>query len=774
MPPFGCGCCCRVGQTIVFCGLPCPQSLRQTTKNDRLPHGKIVCVALQRALKYFNIAIFAVLMVSALGVYWMAYRPLPQTSGTLRAPLRAKATIARDALGVPHITAASINDVLFLQGYATAQDRLWQMDGLRRAAAGRLSEVLGPATLEADREARRLRMDRIAEADAANLPPQDRAVLAAYMRGVNFFIESHRGNLPIEFSLLRYDSRPWTVKDSVLIGLYMYRLLTTSWQSELQKSALLSGDREKVEFLFQTRAGGEIQPGSNAWVLAGKRTANGRPLLANDPHLEYSMPGIWHAVHLKAPGLNVAGVALPGVPCVIVGHNDRIGWGVTNLQFDVQDLYIEKLDTRTGRYVFGGAVEQARLERELIPVRGAPPEEYAAWVTRHGPVFRDGGRYLALRWAAADGGFTFPLLDLNRARNFQEFTAALARYPGPGQNFVYADVDGNIGYQATGRLPVRKTYDGTTPVDGSTGEFEWQGYVPFEQLPRSYNPPSGIIVTANQNPFPDSYSYRVTGNFASPYRSMQIYNLLVERNGWSAADMVRIQKDVYSAFHHFLARQVVAAYDRRGAANPAVAGAVEILRSWNGQMESGVAPLIATLVYQHVRKAALPLGTDSIQMAPAAIERLFRERPKTWFADYDQVLLAAFLDAIEEGRRIQGRDVSKWDWGRYNQLLLSHPVGSKIPAAGKFVGKYFDIGPVRQSGSTASVKQTTRRLGPSMRMALDFADLDKSTLNLLAGESGQVLSEHYKDQWEAWYYGRTFPMQFNKVEAKSTLTVVPE
>lgn len=746
-------------------------------------------MAFDRVVKYFNIVILVVLAAAAAGVYWLAYRPLPQTSGTLRAPIAGRAAIVRDALGVPHITAASTDDALFLQGYATAQDRLWQMDGLRRVAAGRLSEVFGPTMLEVDREARRLRMDRIAESNAANLTPQDRAVLAAYARGVNFFIETRRGNLPLEFSLLRYDPQPWSVKDSVLIGLYMYRGLTTSWREELQKAALLAnGDREKVEFLFPNRAGNEIQPGSNAWVLAGKRTASGRPLLANDPHLEYSMPGIWHMVHLKAPGLDVAGVALPGVPCVILGHNDRIGWGATNIQFDVQDLYIEKLDPQTGRYVFAGNVEQARLERELIPVRGASPEAYTAWVTRHGAVFREGSRYLALRWAAADGGFGFPFLDLNRARNFQEFTAALARYPGPGQNFVYADVDGNIGYQATGRLPIRNTYDGTVPVDGSTGEYEWQGYIPFDQLPRVYNPPSGIIVTANQNPFPATYSYQVSGNFASPYRSTQVYDLLVKRNGWQADDIVRIQKDVYSGFHHFLARQVLAAYDRRGVSSPGLSEAVAILRSWNGQMETGAAPVVTTLVFQHLKKAVaeraspgkgldydvpLPVEVDSVQLAPVVIENLLRERPKGWFADFDQVLLTAFLDAMAEGRRSQGRDVYNWSWGKYNQLRLAHPIGNRIPYLGKFVAKYFDIGPVTQSGSSTSVKQTSHRLGPSMRMALDFADLDKSRMNLLTGESGQVLSKHYKDQWEAWYYGRTFPMQFGKVESKSTLTVVP-
>jgi penicillin G amidase len=743
-------------------------------------------VASKRVLKYLNITIGVVAVLALCATWWFAWRPLPQTSGAVRAAVSAKATVERDALGVPHITAATIEDALFLQGYTAAQDRLWQMDVLRRVAAGRLAEVVGPAALEADREARRMRMERIAEQHAALLAAADRAVLAAYARGVNAFLETHRNKLPLEFSLLRYDPRPWGVKDSLLIGLYMYRGLTQTWRKELQKAALLEGgDAAKVNFLFPDRAGGEVHPGSNAWVLGGARTASGRPLLANDPHLEYSIPGIWHMVHLKAPGLDVAGVALPGVPCVILGHNQRIGWGVTNLQFDVQDLYVEKLDPQSGAYAFAGKLKQARLEREIISVKGGAPVEFAQWVTRHGPVFREGNRFLALRWAAAEPAFTFPLLDLNRAGNFQEFTAALARYPGPGQNFVYADVDGNIGYQATGRLPIRKTFDGSVPVDGSTGEYEWVGFIPFEQLPRSYNPASGLIVTANQNPFPDGYSYRVSGNFSAPYRSTQIYNLLSRRKGWRAQEMAAVQKDVYSGFCELLARQIVAAYDRRGMASQHLADAVKILRSWNGQMEGGPASMIVTLTFEQLRKAVgeraspgkgadydvpMAAGVDSVQMAPVAIEKLLRERPKEWFADYDQLLLRAFLDAMEEGRRMQGGNVSKWDYGRYNQLLIEHPVLSRLP----LVGKYFNIGPVEQSGSTTTVKQTTRRMGPSMRMAVDFANLDRSLLILPAGESGQILSGHYKDQWEAWQQGRGFPMQFGKVEGKGTLVVEPE
>jgi penicillin amidase len=743
-------------------------------------------VALKRFLRYFNIAVGAVLVLALCLTYWLVYRPLPQTSGTVRAAVSARATVTRDALGEPHIAAATIEDALFLQGYVTAQDRLWQMDSLRRFAAGRLAEVLGPAALESDREARRMRMERIAERQAAMLTDSDRMPLAAYARGVNAFLETHRHRLPLEFSLLRYDPRPWSVKDSLLVALFMYRALTSTWRNELQKAEMLEGgDAAKVNFLFPDRAGSEVHPGSNAWVLGGGRTASGRPLLANDPHIEYSIPGTWHMVHLKAPGLDVAGVALPGVPCVIIGHNQRIGWGVTNLQFDVQDLYIEKLDPQNGVYAFSGKLEQARLEREIISVKGGAPLEFAQWVTRHGPVFREGNRFLALRWAAAEADISFPFVDLNRARNFQEFTAALARYPGPGQNFVYADVDGNIGYQATGRLPIRKAFDGSVPVDGSTGEYEWEGFIPFDQLPRAYNPASGIVVTANQNPFPDNYPYRVSGNFAAPYRSNQISALLSKRQGWRAEEMAPVQRDVYSGFCAFLARQIVAAYDRRGMPSPHLADAVKLLRAWNGQMDGGPAPLIVTLVVHHLRAAlgdraspgkgadyGAPVagGVASALMAPAVIEKLLRERPTDWFADYDQLLLRAFLEAMEEGRALQGSNATKWDYGRYNQLLIVHPVGSRLP----LVGKYFNIGPVEQTGSTTTVKQTTRRMGPSMRMSLDFAGLDRSLLVLPAGESGQILSGHYKDQWDAFRDGRSYPMQFGKVDGKSTLVFEPE
>jgi penicillin G amidase len=381
-----------------------------------------------------------------------------------------------------------------------------------------------------------------------------------------------------------------------------------------------------------------------------------------------------------------------------------------------------------------------------------------------------------LRWIAAEPGiFQFPILDIDRARNWREFTKGLARFPGPGSNFVYADVDGNIGYHAAGKLPIRKGWLGDLPVDGASGDFEWRGFIPFDELPVAFNPPAGMIVTANQNPFPTDYKYPVNGNFASHFRSAQIREMLSARAGWRSPEMLVIQKDVYSDFAHFLAQALVAAYDRRKATNPALAGAIALMRGWNGQMEySQAAPLVVTLAYQHLRRAVVesaskaPSTYDSY-MAPAIVEKLLRTRPPGWFADYDEALLKGLADAVEEGQRMQGPNIKKWSYGKYTEMTIAHPVIHQLPLA----GKYFDIGPAPMSGSSTTVKQTTPRLGPSMRMAADLSDWDSSLLNVTIGQSGQILSSHYRDEWERYYSGQSFPMQYRKVNGKAVLRLTP-
>jgi penicillin G amidase len=740
----------------------------------------------RRILFALNVLIAIFLVAAAAVFYWVLYRALPKTSGTIETYVSQPVEVDRDGLGVPHIKARTLDDAWFVQGYTTAEDRMFQMDGLRRLASGEISAIIGPGALESDRETRRLRMRRIAEQAYVTLTETDRSAMQAYARGVNAWIESHRGRYGVEFTLIGYDPRPWSVVDSLLCGLQMFRTLTDDRGPKLAKQQMLrNGEPDKVNFLFPNHAGGEFMltgeahPGSNAWAVSGAHSATGKPLLSNDMHLEFGIPGIWYMDHIEAPGMNVSGVALPGVPGILSGHNDRIAWGETNLGFDVQDLYLEKMDMRTGQYLFQGKVEQARSERELIEVRGRPPEELTNWVTRHGPVIQVAdGVAMTLRWSAAEpGAIQDVFLDIDRARNWDEFKHAASRFAGPGQNFVYADVDGNIGYHASGKLPIRRTYYGDVPVDGSSGNYEWDGYIPFDELPQSYNPPNGYVVTANQNPFPPDSPYHLNGTFDSPYRARQILGMLqVSGNKLKPEDSLRIQKDVYSGLHNFLARQLTAAWDDRKGTSRVLGDAIAMLRTWDGQMDKDRAePLIANLTYSYLRKAIADRASPgngevySSKLAPAMVERILRERPAAWFGNYNELLLRCFADGIDEGQRMQGADPRAWKWGRYMYASIRNPVVTRVPV----LGKYFDIGPVPMSGGSNTVKQTTLRLGPSERMDASLGDWDASLLNLPIGQSGHVASRHYRDQWDAYYNGKSFPMQYKNVDVKSTVRFVP-
>jgi penicillin amidase len=388
-----------------------------------------------------------------------------------------------------------------------------------------------------------------------------------------------------------------------------------------------------------------------------------------------------------------------------------------------------------------------------------------------------------LRWIAAEPGkFQFPFLELDMAGNWDQFRAAMRRLAAPSSNVVYADVDGNIGYQAVGLLPIRRTYDGDVPANGASGDAEWDGFIPFDELPSTFNPPSGVIVSANQNPFPSDYKYRVGGEYGPYYRSQQIRSLLTKAR--TPEDMLAIQKDVYSGLSHFIAQQVVAAYDKRGAKNASLDAGVEVLRKWNGQMEKDEsAPLITTLVYQQLRRTIGDRASNGkgelweSRMAGPVVERLLRERPTEWFRDYDQVLLRCFLDAMEEGRRLQGRDPARWQYGSYLETTMRHPILGRaewikyIPTFGKFFR--INVGPVLMSGSPTTVKQTTQRLGPSMRFVADLSNWDRSLMNLTLGQSGQAFSLHYSDQWDEYYVGRSFLRPFTTIEG-STLTFSPQ
>jgi penicillin amidase len=390
----------------------------------------------------------------------------------------------------------------------------------------------------------------------------------------------------------------------------------------------------------------------------------------------------------------------------------------------------------------------------------------------------DEGRNYSLRWTAADAaGMEFPFLALDRARNWEEFNQTLRRYSGPAQNFVYADVDGNIGYHAAGVLPNRQGCRGDVPSDGAANSCQWAGAIPYDDLPQVYNPPSGIIASANQDPFPAGYRYAVNGGFAPPFRAREIRWLLSHREKWKSDEMLSVQKDVYSDYLSFLAHQAVEAWDKHPNSSAQMKSAVEALRNWNGQMEKKTAaPMVATLLDTELRKAAAKAAAPGVEgeyaarMAPVVIEKLLRERPAGWFKDYDDLLVTSLAAGLTAGEKIAGSNVAGWDYGAWIELHIDHPVEGQLP----LIGRYFNIGPVPMSGSPSSIKQTTQRLGPSMRMVIDLGNLDQSLANVVTGESGHVMSRHYKDQWSAYYGGTSFPMQFDKIDAKDTLVVNPQ
>lgn len=733
-----------------------------------------------RFLKYINLVI-AFLLIVGLGVaYWFGWRPLPTESGAIQAPVSAPVSVEWDGLGVPHITATNIEDAVFTQGFVTAQERMFQMDLARRRSAGELAEVLGEAGVPSDREARQLRLARVAAEHQRTLTADERRLFAAYARGVNYYLETNRGKLPLEFVLSRYEPRPWSVADSILVSLATFQLLTDTWKDDLVRQQLIAkGEEDKIWELYPTRIGAGVQPGSNAWVMSGKWTASGQPILANDPHLPFSVPPFWYVVHLTAAdGLNVIGATIPGLPAIVVGHNARIAWGVTNVGFDVQDVYAERLDPATGRYFHGDVLRQAAGEQEWIFVRGGQRLQTIHWLTEHGPVAQAGPLQVAIRWTAAEpGSFRYPFLDVNRAGNWQEFRDALREFPGPAQNFVYADTDGNIGFQVTGRLPVRNGHDGSTPLDGANPDADWDGYIPFDELPSLFNPPSGLIVTANQNPFPPDYPYAVGGEFAARYRAARIRELLEARDGWRPDEMLPIQMDIHDAFLEFLARQAEEAYAARGARSSELDTAIELLRAWDGRMEaSGAAPLIAALLSQHLRKAiaerASPGGglLYGSRMASEVVENLLRERPADWFGDYDQLILRSLVDAVEEGRRMQGDDLERWQYGQVRVMPFAQPVVSRLPV----IGSYFRFDPVPLPGSGDTVMQMTPEVGPSLRMAIQVGDWSQSWSHLMTGQSGQALSGHRRDQWKGYWEGHGYPLEFEQIQGVNRLELRPE
>jgi penicillin amidase len=517
--------------------------------------------------------------------------------------------------------------------------------------------------------------------------------------------------------------------------------------------------------------------GSNNWVVSGAHTVSGKPLLSNDMHLGHQMPNLWYEAHLKSGALDVAGVTLPGLPYVIVGHNQRIAWGFTNVGGTVEDVYIETFNDK-GRFLTPDGWKEPTHRRETIHVKGQPDEFVDVVVTRHGPIITSllpgETRPVALRWTLYDGSHV-PFFAVNSAQNWEQFLNAFSQLDAPGQNVVYADVDGNIGYHTTGRIPIRAG-DGSLPEDGSNNTHEWTGYIPFDKLPSVYNPPSGIIATANGRVTPDKYAYSISTGWEAPWRTERLYQVLESGKKFSAADMLALQTDIYSSFDQFAAEQFVHSIEHAKNASVRAKQAVDIMRGWDGRMTaSSAAPTLAVKARGELTKLLIEakLGPSSgihysWGMQSVWLENVLREQPKRWlpekYSSYDELLAAAVEAAVNLPDAPQ--DLGQWKWGAVNAVEIQNPVLGHIPLLKHWTGP----GIQPQSGSGYSVKAVTRTHGPSERITDDLSNLDLSTMNTVTGESGNFMSPYYMDQWKAWYEGTTFPVAYSPQAVENSRT----
>jgi penicillin amidase len=796
------------------------------------------------------LVLLVLVLLLGLGGYWWLRGSLSQTAGTLSVVgIDNPIEIVRDEDGVPHIYANTESEALFGLGYVHAQDRLWQMEFQRRVGHGRLSEILGDATLETDKFLRTLGVSRAAEQAWQHATPTEVKVLTYYVAGVNAFISEHKGRqLPIEFTILGVEPEPWTPQDTLVWAKMMSWDLGSNWGDELLRTKLtahLGAERTnelmmpyspndpiilppsapipdgpalssaETNYLSDTKAidqllainqtiqlslglGGKAI-GSNNWVVGGAHTTTGKPLLANDPHLGAQIPSIWYLAHLNGGRLNAIGSTLPGMPGIVIGHNQDIAWGITNTTPDVQDLFVERINEQN-QIEYKGQWQDLQIVEETIKVKGQPDVVLPVRIGPHGPIISDvlddSSDHLAFRWTALDeeDHIVEAFNGIARARNWQQFTNALARYSAPMQNFVFADWDNNIGYYAPGRLPIRAKGDGMAPVPGWTGEYDWLGYVPFDQLPHSHNPEEGMIVTANNRVTPDAYPYVVGNSYAAPYRAQRILQLLQSKDKLSPQDMIDTQLDVVSLqaleiLPHLLKVQPTTQHEHT---------ALDLLAKWDGSMRGDSA---AAAVYQ----GWYELITENIfsdELGPELwkdyagekdfmamrMAELLQGRGYNWCDDIntpatetceEQIAKSLAPGLARMASYQKTPQPQNWRWDRVHHAQFPHQPFGEVDAIKGIFNRSI---PTSGDGFTVNVAPYRRTALyhqyhiASYRQVINLINLEESYYINSTGQSGQLLDAHYSDMIEKWQQGQYIPMRYDKnaINASTTSRLVLE
>lgn len=746
--------------------------------------------------------------------------------------LQQEVTVRKDARSIPFIEAKTDADLFFAQGYVTASDRLWQMDMFRRVALGETAELFGKITLEEDKRWRKFGFKQICEQSLQNLSPDLKSALENYARGVNAYIAAlDDKSLPVEFQILQYKPREWQPTDTLVIGKILSEALSETYFQDLMRVSISALPKDKqndllnqvtpfdvvlygkdsakkkavglnfenqknfsenlfaqIEQDFQVRKSSlerigfyaEELAASNNWVISGKRTKDGKAILANDPHLPATAPGIWYLTHLSTPSMRVSGVTFPGVPGIVLGHNESIAWGATNVGPDVQDLYFETFNAE-GKYKTPTGWETPTTRKEEIKVRTNLLKKDTETVlievqeTRNGVIFvEENNKKYSLKWTARDpkNQEFEAFFKLNRAKDWNDFQNSLKTYGGAAQNFVYADVKGNIGWYAAGRIPIRKTGEGELPYDGATNDGEWTGFIPFEELPHLYNPPEGFIVTANQRIAGTDYKYQqISRDAANPWRARRIYDLLKANQKVTMDDVRDIQYDVFNIPVNALAKEIV----RMEAASPET---LNVLRTWDGKMSADSKGAVLANEIRNCVATKITAENKSLQsyiIREKVLPIVLSEKPARWlpkqFTNYETFFKACDDESqtnLANPKRL-GPDKANWIWGNQFKSNFQHPLAAAPLIGGQFATP--NVG-IDGSGQTPNVGSSV-----SMRHIASAGNWDETRHVIPLGQSGNPQSPFYRDQFEAWRTGSAtiFPFTKSAVEksAKEIILMMP-
>lgn len=778
----------------------------------------------------------------------MLKKSLPEYEGILETEkIRDEIIIYTDSIGIPYIKAQNDNDVAFALGYLHAKERLFSMDLYRRAGEGRLSEIFGQRTLKFDELFRTIGIYRTIKSNLNKYDKTTLSLLKSYSEGVNNFIENNKSKLPIEFDLLSYYPEPWTETHSLLIIRMMAWELNLNWWSDFVYAELIEkfGVEKVAEILpdiatkdlnnifrnsdniselaknfFQSNfefkeffglEGSQI--GSNNWVVDGKKSLSGKPIIANDPHLPYSVPSKWYLAVISNSNQTIAGVTLPGVPGIVIGTNNKIAWALTNLMNDETDFYYEKIDSAKKHYLLDNKWRPLEIIKDTIIIKNKEPKIIHIAKTHRGPIisnthqltfFYNEDRKLlpaiSMRWL----GFEFSdemsaFIKINKAKNFQEFKEAVSYFSVPGQNFLYADNDGNIGYIAGAKIPLRSSNSSSIISDGTKSSNDWLGFISKNEMIFNLNPANGFLATANSNHF-DKLNYYITHLWEPSSRFDRINELLMQKEKHSIEDFKQYQFDQISKYAEQIVPQILAAFVEVKIKDKNLKQALELFENWDYKMDAYsqtasiyqvfINKLLKNIYYDEMDE---DLYNQFLFVANVPYRSLLKilKSESSWFNDvksgktYDKnsIIRKSLADALTYLETNYGKNIKIWQWGRIHKVMFKHP----LSGAFKPVDKLINIGPFEIGGDGTTILNTEYSfakkpkmltqffnnqfdnvLGPSMRFIYDFGNPDKINIVLTSGQSGNVFSNHYKDMTDMWLKGEYLKIDISSNSFSST------